>query len=102
MEPEKYLPMNRAELITHAEAIAADLAETKRALAIVQDTSIAHAGKQNTRIRELEAALRESDEYLSGNPLNSIGAGSKLHRDMRRAWQGSESETFVKGSEPSG
>lgn len=30
------------------------------ALKVVQDTSIAHAGKQNDRIRALEAALRQA------------------------------------------
>lgn len=37
------------------------------------------------RIRELEAALRESSQYLDDNRLNQIGSGSKLHCMMRNA-----------------
>jgi hypothetical protein len=66
------------------DAIAAELAETKRALAVVQDTSIAHAGKQSDllertlkegydiqarqrdHIRELEAALDWALDHTKG------------------------------------
>jgi ElaB/YqjD/DUF883 family membrane-anchored ribosome-binding protein len=46
----------------------------------------------NARIAELERELararemiRDADQYLSSNELNSIGAGSQLHRQFKAA-----------------
>lgn len=46
--------------------------------------------RQTDRIWALEAAIRESVEYLDSNPLNSVGAGSQLHRQLRAALQGGD------------
>lgn len=56
---------------THYDAIAA-------ALKVVQDTSIAHAGKQNARIRALEAALRDARSDLC-----DISVQSSVHASNR-------------------
>jgi hypothetical protein len=76
MEPEKYLPMNRAELIAHAEVLAADLAGCKQqiAMAPTYEKMIAHHGAQEARIAALEAALLKID-LLGFGPCSMIVRG---------------------------
>jgi hypothetical protein len=65
LEAELIETLMREQVLTRRNiGLAAELAETKRALAIVQDTSIAHAGKQNLRIEALEAALRDAGKFI--------------------------------------
>lgn len=98
------------------DAIVADLAETKRALAVVQDTSIAHAGNQSDllertlkegydiqarprdRIRELEARIEYLRTVANTNGVRSEDMASAIYRVL----SSSPMETKAQPPLPSG
>lgn len=77
--------------------LAAELADCKKALVIIQDTSLAHAGKQNTRIVQLEAEVRRlSDVVAFADGLPITVHFSKGGRDPReKIYSALDAEAFV-------
>jgi uncharacterized coiled-coil protein SlyX len=59
----------------------ARIAELERKL-VARTKTITQLQAELARARE---AVRDADQYLSSNELNSIGAGSQLHRQFKAA-----------------